>query len=726
MPMRRRNLYSAFHHGIVARSAWGQTNITEADPPRYDIAWWRDYWKHTRVQGVIINAGGIFAYYPSKYPLHYRPKSLGDRDLFGELAAAAHADGLVVFARMDSNRAHEEAFRAHPEWFARQNNGEPYRAADRFITCINSAYYDDYLPQILREIIERSRPEGITDNSWAGLGRASICYCESCHRSFRDKTGQQIPDTKNWDDPTYRKWIEWNYARRIEIWELNNRVTKAAGGPRCIWSGMNSGSVSGQSASFRDYRAICRRAEIIMLDHQSRSESAGFHENAQIGQLIHGLLGWDKLIPESMAMYQAGRPTFRVAAKPPLEAHLWMLEGIAGGIQPWWHHVGAYHEDRRAYETAAPIMQWHEEHEQFLVNRTPVANVGLVWSQRNTDFYGRDNADELVEAPWRGWSNALLKARIPYVPVHIDDIENDGLKTLILANLAALSDEQLQKIQAFVNSGGNLVVTGETSLCDEYGDARPDFGIADVFGVHAGKRNNPSANVHSYLRLFPELRAEVYGPKAGDEPEPKGKRHPVLSGFEKTDILGFGGTLNDLRIDAGVEVLATYIPPFPVYPPETSWMRETHTNIPALTVRTLKNGSRIVYFAADIDRRYSRDNLPDQQRLLANAVTWAANNNFPLAITGPGIIDAHLYAQRTRLILHLVNLSSPGLWRAPVDEIFPAGPLQIRIKPHKAANYRIRNAHLFVSNKRTGITRSNGEFAFTIPLIEAHELVALD
>lgn len=196
---------------------WGQTNITEADPPHYDIAWWREYWKRTRVQGVIINAGGIFAYYPSKFPLHYRPKTLGDRYLFGELAAAAHADGLVVFARMDSNRAHEEAFRAHPKWFARQKNGDPYRAADRFITCINSSYYDDYLPQILREIIDRSHPEGITDNSWAGLGRGSICYCENCQRSFRDKNGQKIQSEKNWDDPVYQKWIEWNYARRIEF-----------------------------------------------------------------------------------------------------------------------------------------------------------------------------------------------------------------------------------------------------------------------------------------------------------------------------------------------------------------------------------------------------------------------------------------------------------------------------------------------------------------------------
>lgn len=44
---------------------WGQTNITERDPVQYDIAWWRKQWQRTQVQALIINAGGIVAYYPT-------------------------------------------------------------------------------------------------------------------------------------------------------------------------------------------------------------------------------------------------------------------------------------------------------------------------------------------------------------------------------------------------------------------------------------------------------------------------------------------------------------------------------------------------------------------------------------------------------------------------------------------------------------------------------------
>lgn len=64
---------------------WGQTNLVEIDPLRYDEGWWRAHWRRTLVQGLVVNAGGIVAYYPSEFPLHQRAHTLGDRDLFGEI-----------------------------------------------------------------------------------------------------------------------------------------------------------------------------------------------------------------------------------------------------------------------------------------------------------------------------------------------------------------------------------------------------------------------------------------------------------------------------------------------------------------------------------------------------------------------------------------------------------------------------------------------------------------
>ncbi|GAB3918784.1 hypothetical protein GCM10027613_21410 [Microlunatus endophyticus] len=117
---------------------WAQTNLTEIDPQRYDDAWWRKHWHDTAVQGAIINAGGIVAYYPSKFELHHRAVALGDRDLYGEIVASARDEGLAVVARMDSNRVDEAFYRAHPEWICRDIDGQPITVADKWVTCINS------------------------------------------------------------------------------------------------------------------------------------------------------------------------------------------------------------------------------------------------------------------------------------------------------------------------------------------------------------------------------------------------------------------------------------------------------------------------------------------------------------------------------------------------------------------------------------------------------------
>jgi len=344
---------------------WGQTNLTEVDPERYDPELWRAQWEATRVQGVIINAGGIVAYYPSAFPLHHRASHLGERDLYGEIVRQARAAGLSVIARMDSNRAGADFYNAHPDWFTCDAEGAPYRAGAAYISCINSPYYDEYLPDVLREIIERSSPDGFADNSWAGLASNKICYCPFCRSRSAEATGEPLPARRDWDDPVFREWVRWNDRRRVEIWQQNTAVTTEAGGPDCVWVGMLHGDLADQVKRFTDLRTLTRDAKILFVDHQRRGQRDGFAENAEVGKRLHQLAGWEVLIPESQAMYNAGAGFFRATSMPEAEVRVWSASGTAGGIQPWWHHISAYHEDRRQYATAEPIFTFHERQQQY-------------------------------------------------------------------------------------------------------------------------------------------------------------------------------------------------------------------------------------------------------------------------------------------------------------------------------------------------------------------------
>ncbi len=196
----------------------------------------------------------------------------------------------------------------------------------------------------------------------------------------------------------------------------------------------------------------------------------------------------------------------------------------------------------------------------------------------------------------------------------------------------------------------------------------------------------------------------------------------MLGGFEETDILPFGGALERLRTDPGVTIPLSYVPPFPTYPPETAWMRQPHTDIPGLMLNTPGN-ARVAYLAADLDRRYGRDNLPDHGNLLANLFRWAAGSRIPLEVHGPGLIDCHLYRQPGRLILHLVNLTNEGTWRAPVDELIAVGPLGLRLK--LPADVRGRSAQLLVSNAKLSVAVRDGWATLEVKSVLDHEVVVI-
>lgn len=714
---------------------WGQINITMDTAANFDIAWWRKYWKSTHTQGIVLNAGGIYAYYPTKIPYHFRAPLLGDHDLFGDLCRAAHEDGLVVFARMDSGSVPtEEFYNAHPDWFSVNQEGKPFITDGRYRTCVNGPYYNEHIPAILTEIATMYKPEGFTDNSWAGLGVNTPCYCENCKKSFRDQTGADIPK-KNWDDQVFRQWMAWNYKRRLEIWDLNTKTSKAAGGPHCIWSGMTSGSVI-SSGDFRDLKELCSTADIIMLDHQSRNSTGSFQQNSEVGKYIHGLLGWDKVAAESMAIYGP-----RLASKPAPEAQMWMFEGMAGGIAPWWHTVSGYHEDRRRYEMVAPVYLWNKANEKYLYDRMPVATVGVVWSQGNSNWYGRDDTNNQVELPWRGIMNALVRARIPFIPVNADHIDRDAsqLASLILPNFGAMTDEQVASVRRFVAGGGGLLATGESSLYDHYGDPRPDYALADLFGAHLANPVKPRAAaaqvaptafgrgparaLHTYLRLTPELGRNVDGPHNGTEPLVTGARHPVFKGFDKTDIIPFGGTLESVRTDPGAQVMMTFIPVSPILPPEDAWMRVPRTEIQGLILNTPSGGGRVAFMPADLDRQFARDNYPDHGDVLANIVRWISKDNIPLVVEGAGLVDCNVYHQPGRLILHVGNLVSAGTWRAPVDEFIPIGPITIKIKLPKDVPGKSLN--MLVAGLKTYATVSKGWSQFKINKILSHEVVVI-
>ena len=112
-------------------------------------------------------------------------------------------------------------------------------------------------------------------------------------------------------------------------------------------------------------------------------------------------------------------------------------------------------------------------------------------------------------------------------PMLLDAAHIARYRTLILPNIAALSNDQCRQLTDFVRAGGNLVATHETSLYDEWGVRRANFGLAPLFSATFDGRVD--SDVHnSYLNI---------------EKDPKtGEFHPIVAGLEDASRIINGET----------------------------------------------------------------------------------------------------------------------------------------------------------------------------------------
>ena len=66
----------------------------------------------------------------------------------------------------------------------------------------------------------------------------------------------------------------------------------------------------------------------------------------------------------------------------------------------------------------------------------------------------------------------------------LEDADLQGVRVLVLPNVACLSIARAEVIRRYVAGGGGLVASFETSLYDEQFQRRTDFALADVLQAH--------------------------------------------------------------------------------------------------------------------------------------------------------------------------------------------------------------------------------------------------
>jgi len=384
-------------------------------------------------------------------------------------------------------------------------------------------------------------------------------------------------------------------------------------------------------------------------------------------------------------------------------------------MRPWFTKFAGSINDPRWLKPVEDLYRWCHGAERYLRNEQSLARVGMVYSQQTTWFHRGERGRESVEDAGLGWYHALIEARVPFEMIHDRLLDAEHLapfKTLILPNLAALSDAQCAQLREFVARGGGLIATSETSLYDEWGVKRKDFGLADLFGVSfGGKTEGPMHN--AYVRLEHDA---AHG-------------HPLLRGLEEAPRIVHGVWRVEVAPREKFPAAPlTLVPSYPDLPMEKVFPRQPRTDIPQVFLREMAGTGtgrgRVAYFPWDIDRTFWEVLNPDHGKLLANAVAWATNEPALLTVIGPGVLDVTLWRQKTSLTVHLVNLTNPMMMKGPIREVIPVGAQRVRLQ--LPDGIRVRAVKLLVANTTPETQQSGNSLEVTVPSIAEHEVVAID
>ena len=593
---------------------WAQLNSTEDDAAEMDIPFWLDYFRRIHADALCITAGGVVAFYPTNIKYHHPSRWLSRRpDYLRQVIEGCRKPGMAVVARTDPHATYEDVYRDHPDWIAVDAEGRKRRhweMPDMWVTCALGPYNFEFMTEVTQEIVA-TFPEvgGIFSNRWEGSG---MCYCEHCAPQLpgllRDGPAAQQRSAR----PARRNYIVWREKRLFELWRLVGRRNQQDQSCRKIHRELRRGQ---RRPGYARGRRACAHSVRRPAGAQRRDGALGERQERQGIPLDPWQQADRRDLPHGRCL---AVPLARFRPEPN-ETRIWVLDGVANGLRPWFNKVGASVHDHRWLKVVEDLYVWHWKNERYLRNEEPVARVALVYSQQTTTWYGGPRARQKVEDFSLGMYHALIEARMPFEMLHDGTLDTAGrFKLLLLPNIAALSEKQCEQIRRFVEGGGSVLATYETSLYDENGERRRGFRaggpIRRLLAQDAG-------------RPHPELLL------AGGR---ETRRPSRAEGLEDAELL-INGTYQ-VEVEPAAQFgppLLTAIPQYPSLPMEKNMWRVKKTDRPGIFLRQFGKG-RVVYFPWDIDRVYWEVMVDDHGRLLRNAIDWALDEERPVTRDRPG------------------------------------------------------------------------------------------
>jgi len=170
----------------------------------------------------------------------------------------------------------------------------------------------------------------------------------------------------------------------------------------------------------------------------------------------------------------------------------WYVQHVGRYMPPYWPWQWEsgrwdaakemFHKGRRLSEYLMPVEQPTETALLFS-GRTN----DLLYGQENPVGFGAGNCGGRYFQNQQGLWQALVQSHLPVTVIWAETLTAEKLapyQVLVVSNGRSLRAEEEALIRRWVEDGGCLIASGATTLHDQWGRARKDYALADVFGSH--------------------------------------------------------------------------------------------------------------------------------------------------------------------------------------------------------------------------------------------------
>ena len=393
---------------------WAQLNSTEDDAAEMDIPFWMDYFKRIHADALCITAGGVVAFYPTKIQYHRPSRWLAQRpDYFRQVIEGCRKLGMVVVARTDPHATYEDVYHDHPDWIAVDAEGRKRRhweMPDMWVTCALGPYNFEFMTEV-HEGDRLDVPRG-GRHFQQSLGRLRHVLLRALPRGTSATTAAwtcRAPTTS-----TIRRGATTSSGARSGCSSCGGCGT--ARSARSIPPRATSPTPAAPPAA-STCSAVGELAPTLFADRQGRSGVMAPWANGKNGKEYRSTLG-RKPIGGIFHMGVVAPHRWPDSVQNGNETRIWVLDGIANGLRPWFNKFGAQRPRPPLAEGRRGPVRLALEERALPAQRGAVARVGLVYSQQTTTWYGGPQARQKVEDHSLGMYQALVEARMPFEMVH--------------------------------------------------------------------------------------------------------------------------------------------------------------------------------------------------------------------------------------------------------------------------------------------------------------------